>query len=169
MRRMRTSFAFLVLVLILTSCKQQTPAASSNTATAAGSGELTAEQLEKGIGPITEIDLDDDVDEQLARTGGEAFNAKCSACHKLNEKYIGPALADVTTRRRPEYIMNMMLNPTEMVQKHPVAKALLAEHNFTPMADQNLTEAEARAILEYLRAAADTDDDDPENGGHDGP
>lgn len=169
MRRMRTLFAFLVLVLILTSCKQQPPAASSDTATPAASGELTAEQLEKGIGPITEIDLDDDVDEQLARTGGEAFTSKCSACHKLNEKYIGPALADVTTRRRPEYIMNMMLNPTEMVQKHPVAKALLAEHNFTPMADQNLTEAEARAILEYLRAAADTGDDDRENGGHNGP
>ena len=43
--------------------------------------------------------------------------------------------------------MNMILNPTEMLQKHPTAKELLAQYNFTPMADQNLTEAEARAIL----------------------
>jgi mono/diheme cytochrome c family protein len=163
---LRTAVGLLLAVPIITSC-QEKPADTTAQTAVAQNGELTAEQLEKGVGPITRVELTAEIDERLASTGGEVFTAKCSACHKLNEKYIGPALFDVTQRRRPEYIMNMMLNPAEMVQKHPVAKALLAEYNFTPMANQNLTEADARAVLEYLRAAAEkaedeNDDDDPE-------
>lgn len=150
----------LSFVVILASCNQSPPAADS---AAANSGEISAEQLEKGIGPVTQVKLDDDVDDELARTGEQVFQAKCSACHKLNERYIGPALFDVTTRRAPEYIMNMILNPTEMLQKHPTAKELLAQYNFTPMADQNLTEAEARAILEYLRAAGEAAGEETKN------
>jgi hypothetical protein len=46
--------------------------------------------------------------------------------------------------------MNMILNPTEMTQKDPQAKALLAEH-LTQMTNQNVEEKDARALLEYLR------------------
>ncbi len=154
---------FVSTILILGSCKQSPPAQES----AAASDGITAEQLEKGIGPVTQVHLDEDIDDDLARTGEQTFQAKCTACHKLNERYIGPALFDVTTRRAPEYIMNMILNPTEMLQKHPTAKALLAQYNFTPMADQNLTEAEARAILEYFRDAAE--DIEEAAAGHEGP
>jgi mono/diheme cytochrome c family protein len=150
----------LSTVLILVSCKQSPPAQESATTS---SDEISAEQLEKGIGPITQVQLAEDVDDALARTGEQVFQAKCSACHKLNERYIGPPLFDVTSRRAPEYIMNMILNPTEMLQKHPTAKELLAQYNFTPMADQNLTEAEARAILEYLREAGEEAAEETEN------
>lgn len=150
----------LSTVLILVSCKQSPPAQES---ASTNSAEISAEQLEKGIGPITQVQLAEDVDDALARTGEQVFQAKCSACHKLNERYIGPPLFDVTTRRAPEYIMNMILNPTEMLQKHPTAKELLAQYNFTPMADQNLTEAEARAILEYLREAGEEAAEETEN------
>ena len=44
----------------------------------------------------------------------------------------------------------MILNPEEMVAKNPEAKKLLAEY-LAPMANQNLTEKEARLILEYFR------------------
>jgi hypothetical protein len=37
-----------------------------------------------------------------------------------------------------------------MVAENPIAKKLLAEY-VAPMANQNLTEAEARLILEYFR------------------
>ena len=47
--------------------------------------------------------------------------------------------------------MNMILNPVEMTLKDPVARALLIEYNGAPMANQSLTEEEARAILEYFR------------------
>ncbi len=111
---------------------------------------LTAEQLEKGIGPVTEVNLGA-IDEALTAKGLELFTQKCTTCHKLDSRYIGPPLGDITTRRTPEFVMNMMLNPEEMVQKHPVAKELLAEY-IAPMANQSLTMDEARAILEYLRS-----------------
>lgn len=45
----------------------------------------------------------------------------------------------------------MIMNPMEMVQKDPIAKELLMEYNGTPMANQNLTQEETRAVLEYFR------------------
>ena len=45
----------------------------------------------------------------------------------------------------------MILNPDEMVQKNEIAKKLLMEFNGSPMANQNLTEEEARAVVEYFR------------------
>ena len=113
---------------------------------------LTATELEHGIGPVEPFTLTD-IDEALAVAGEEVFTVKCSACHKMAERYVGPALADVTTRRSPAYVMNMILNPEEMIQRHPEAKALLAQF-MTPMANQNLTEEEARAVLEFLRTQA---------------
>ncbi len=46
--------------------------------------------------------------------------------------------------------MNMMLNPGEMIKRHPVVKKLLAEY-LTTMTFQNIDVQDARAILEYLR------------------
>ena len=73
------------------------------------------------------------------------------ACHKPDKKFIGPAPTGIFKRRTPEWIMNMILNPEEMTQKDPLAKALLVEFNGSPMANQNLTEEEARQVLEYFR------------------
>ena len=104
----------------------------------------------KGIGPITSLALGE-VDAALATEGEEIYNQMCTACHKPAEKYIGPAPKGIMERRSPEWIMNMILNPVEMVEKDPIAKALLIEFNGAPMADQNLTEEQARAVLEYFR------------------
>jgi len=104
-----------------------------------------------GIGPITKLDLASTIDQDLAKTGKEVYDLKCTACHKIDEKFIGPPPAGIMERRSPEWIMNMILNPEEMIAKDPVALKLLAEYNFAPMANQSLTEEEARAILEYFR------------------
>lgn len=106
----------------------------------------------KGIGPIKSVNLTDDIDQALAVKGKTTFENLCSACHKLDKKFIGPAMAGVTERRSPEWIMNMILNPEEMIQKDPIAKQLMIESNMAVMANQNLTEEEARAILEYFRS-----------------
>lgn len=112
-------------------------------------GGLTAEQLENGIGPITSVELGA-LDPELAAAGQAAFELKCSACHKMESRYVGPALGDILSRRSPEFVMNMILNPEGMLAEHPEARKLLAEY-MTPMANQNLSEAEARSILEYFR------------------
>jgi mono/diheme cytochrome c family protein len=138
------------LLVLLAACgggeKAATPAAA-----AAGGGELTAFQTEHGVGPITEaVTLPATVDQAMADAGKVVFETKCSACHKMGEKYVGPALGEVIARRSPAYIMNMILNPQEMVERHPVAKQLLAEHmSFMP--NQGLTQDEARQVVEYLR------------------
>jgi cytochrome c len=116
----------------------------------AASGGLSAFELEHGIGPVKEpIELGA-IDAAMAATGKAVFEAKCTACHKLDTLYIGPALGEVTARRSGAFIMNMILNPQEMVERHPVAKQMLAER-MSFMANQGLTREEARAVLEYLR------------------
>jgi mono/diheme cytochrome c family protein len=113
--------------------------------------DLNAPTLDnKGIGPIKSVKIADKIDEAMVAKGKELYKANCTACHKFKKRYIGPALKGVTQRRSPEWIMNMIMNSMEMLEKDPVAKALIAEYN-APMAQQSLKEEEARAIVEYFR------------------
>jgi hypothetical protein len=105
----------------------------------------------KGVGPITSVELPETIDDAMVAAGAETFKTKCTACHKIGKKFIGPAPNGVLKRRSPEWIMNMILNPEGMVKNDPDAKALLIEFNGSPMANQSLTEEEARGILEYFR------------------
>ena len=123
-----------------------TPAAQKRAETIASTDPMT----NKGVGPVKSITLGD-LDEVMAAEGEKLFNEKCTACHKTDARYIGPSPAGITSRRSPEWIMNMILNPQGMLESDPIAKQLLAEANGAPMANQNLTEDEARKILEYFR------------------
>lgn len=105
----------------------------------------------KGVGPVSSVTLAAVVDQAMADAGKEIYEAKCTACHKVDKKFIGPAPTGIMTRRSPEWIMNMILAPEKMVKEDPIAKALLMEFNGAPMANQNLSEEEARNILEYFR------------------
>ena len=67
------------------------------------------------------------------------------------KKLIGPAMSGIYERRSPEWVMNLLLNPTEMLKQDPIAKALLKEYNNVMMLNQNLSQDEARNIAEYLR------------------
>lgn len=104
-----------------------------------------------GVGPVKSLELPETIDQTLAASGQALFKTKCTACHKPTKKFIGPAPVGIFTRRSPAWVMNMILNPDEMVKKDPDAKQLLIENNGSPMANQSLTEAEARSILEYFR------------------
>ena len=105
----------------------------------------------KGIGPITVVDFSAPINQDMVTEGENAFKQKCTACHMPNRKLIGPAMNGIYERRSPEWVMNMLLNPTEMLKQDPIAKALLKEYNNVMMLNQNLEESEARAIAEYLR------------------
>ncbi|NNK61782.1 MAG: cytochrome c, partial [Gemmatimonadetes bacterium] len=117
---------------------------------ASGADGLSAIELEQGIGPVRDLELGA-IDPALVAEGETLFTTKCSACHKIEERYVAPALGDVLARRRPEFVMNMMLNANEMVLEHPTIQELLAEF-YTPMPVQITERAQARAILEYLRS-----------------
>ncbi len=154
------NFARLVTVLIsivLMSCGSNKENTSQETSKpgqqSISDSELSPWETTHGIGPVkTEITLGK-IDNSLAVQGGKIFEMKCMACHKMDERYVGPPIRKITQNRTPEYIMNMILNPDEMVKKHPDVKKLLAEY-MTPMTFQNVTHEEARAILEYLRLIA---------------
>ncbi|HQY20756.1 MAG TPA: cytochrome c [Ignavibacteria bacterium] len=107
---------------------------------------------ELGIGPVKEIKLEPAINENLVATGKQIFDMKCITCHQINSKLVGPPLKDVTKRRKPEWIMNMILNPVQMVQENMIAKTLATSGQYpTPMTFQNVSQDDARAILEYFR------------------
>jgi mono/diheme cytochrome c family protein len=104
----------------------------------------------KGIGPIKNLELAA-IDEEMVKRGEELFKTNCSACHKVDKRFIGPSPKGIMTRRSPEWIMNMILDPQTMVEQDRCAMDLLVEFNGAAMANQNLTEEQARDILEYFR------------------
>jgi mono/diheme cytochrome c family protein len=158
-------FSLFSSLLFAIACSPDTKT-EGNEATSEGSAtsetaappEAAAADQSKGVGPVSNVDLGAGIDQALADQGKGIFESKCAACHKLNERYVGPPLGGVTKRRKPEWIMNMILNPQEMLQKNDTAQALLSTY-MTPMPNQNLTQDEARAMLEYFRLA----DSEPTN------
>ena len=111
----------------------------------------TIDLTNKGVGPIKSLTLPAEIDQAMAAKGADVYKKMCTACHRPDKKFIGPAPKGVMERRTPEWIMNMILDPEGMVKNDPLAKALLIEFNGAPMANQNLTEEDARAVLEYFR------------------
>lgn len=105
----------------------------------------------KGVGVITSLEFPEEIDQAMAAKGKEVYDQLCLACHRIGKKFIGPAPNGILERRTPEWVMNMILDPEKMVKEDPLAKDLLIEFNGSPMANQGLTEEEARAVLEYFR------------------
>jgi len=104
----------------------------------------------KGVGRFTSVEIGP-IDKGVAEKGEAIFVSKCAACHKTSEeKVVGPGLKNITQRREPEWIMNMITNPEEMTKSDPVAKALFEKH-LIQMTFQNVSDEESRAILEFLR------------------
>jgi cytochrome c551/c552 len=153
------SAASLAAIVVSAGCgtsanERPTNASAASAASASASPDgLTPFQVEHGIGPVTEPVVLKDVDRAMAQAGHELFEHKCAACHKMADRYVGPALGDVTKRRSPAFVMNMVLNPQVMTTKHPVSRKLLGEF-YTQMPNLNLSPTEARQLLEYLRTQA---------------
>jgi len=138
--------------------KESTSESEGTTKTESGVNEIgaTGDAIDlsqpsdsKGVGPVTNYEVKP-FNADLAAKGEMLFTSKCAVCHRLDSKMIGPPLEGVTKRRTPEWIMNMALNPLEMQQKDPIAKALLDEYK-TPMTDLGLSQEDAEAIFEYFR------------------
>ncbi|MBL4587034.1 MAG: c-type cytochrome [Flavobacteriales bacterium] len=147
---MKNTILAITVAALFVGCGGDKPATESGSTEKPKSMVAAKPAKDVGVGPIKELKLPETIDEALAATGKEIFENKCSACHKINKRFVGPALAGITARREPEWIMNMILNPEGMVAENEAAKALLVEY-LSPMANQNLTEEEARSVLEYFR------------------
>ena len=137
---MKKSIGILLMAIFaIYSCSSDSGSSSDNTQVERETVEATpAEETTAEVDPMQD-------------KGIETFKSLCSACHKIEKLFVGPALLGVTERRTPEWIMNMIMNPEEMVEKNKIAKDLLAEY-LSPMANQNVSEEDARKILEYFRS-----------------
>lgn len=139
-----------VLALLIGGCGgQNSDSNNANETKAESESELTDFEMENGIGPVNEEITIDEIDPELAKEGMRVFDMKCGACHKLDERYVGPPLGGIMNARTPAYVMNMILNPEEMLEKHPVAKSVGSQYP-TRMTNQQLTREKARAVVEYL-------------------
>jgi hypothetical protein len=94
---------------------------------------LTDFELKHGIGPIKKELKLGPIDKARALEGEKIFESKCATCHKLDEKYTGPAQRNVLQRVSPEFFMNMVLNPDENTEKHPHAQEMLIKYNMQKM------------------------------------
>jgi len=104
-----------------------------------------------GIGPVKDVKLGP-INKSLVKEGQNIFNSKCFACHKLNTRLVGPALVPIVKKTNPVYLMNYLLNTTEMQKKEPQLKKLIKKFNGVVMPDQYINKKQARAVLEYLRS-----------------
>ena len=106
----------------------------------------------QGIGPIKDFTFNADINQELVQKGEAIFKAKCTACHMTTKKLIGPAIKGTYDRRNPTWVMNLLLNPDQMLNEDPDAKALLDAFNNVRMLDQKISEEQAIALSEYMRS-----------------
>ena len=119
-----------------------TPAAVEKApeASAPVAGLITADQVK--LGPI---------DQGMVAKGKEIYDVKCQACHSLGtNRVVGPGWKGVAEQRKPEWIMNMIVHTDAMLESDEQAQAML-EECLVRMPNQNLSEDDARNVLEFMR------------------
>ena len=116
--------------------------------------ELTKNQPETRGPEIKESDVQitHPLNQEWVTSGKAIYELKCQSCHKLTEeKLVGPGWKDVTKRRAPVWILNMITNTDMMLDKDPEAQKLL-ELCMVRMPNQNLMFDDARRVLEFQRS-----------------
>lgn len=139
---MRTQIKILIplFFIYLMACGQKTT-----------QDEVIVASADEPIGAVKYVLLEDPLEADLIVEGKTIYEQKCSACHYLNdEKLVAPGWADITNRREPTWIMNMILNVNIMLEVDSIACELL-EENETRMPEQHLSVDQARSVLEFMR------------------
>lgn len=146
--KMTTLWSISILAILMTACGGGETQSTGSTEKSKAPAPVADP---RGMGEIKQVDLDPEVDSELAAEGKAIVDMKCTACHQLNDKrLVGPGFQGVTNRRRPEWIMNMITNVDVMLDQDPEAQKLL-EECLTRMPNQNISLDDARGILEFLR------------------
>jgi len=143
------------LALLLAACGSDAPSTSADPGATAPESPATA-TAPKPAGFYTAEMIDPplaaEIDQGMIDEAMGIFNAKCKACHGLTEeKVVGPGWKGVYKEGKGPWIMNMMLHTQWMVENDPEAQALVEETK-TIMPDQELTEEQARSMLELIRS-----------------
>lgn len=92
-----------------------------------------------------------DIDQGMVEKGQATYDVKCQACHSTGpNRVVGPGWKGILDRRKPEWIMNMMLNIDVMLETDEEAQKGL-EECLVRMPNQGLSKDDGRNVLEYMR------------------
>lgn len=90
------------------------------------------------------------LDPALASWGEQLFKDKaCVTCHAVGERKQGPDLAGVADRRTERWLKRQIMDPEWMLKHDPIARGLMAEYALQ-MANQQVKDAEANALIQFL-------------------
>ena len=149
--------ASFALAALITACGGNNDKETSKSTSAEQPQSMVADppsyDPNRGEGKFNEenINITENLNAEWAAAGERNAQVKCFSCHKTTtEKLVGPGWSGVTKRRSPAWIMNFITNPDPMIDKDPEAQAML-ELCLVRMPNQNLSDAEARNILEFMR------------------
>jgi cytochrome c551/c552 len=91
------------------------------------------------------------VDAALAAQGEKLFQTKgCMVCHGFGKKVTCPDLVGVSMRRTATWMEHQILHPDVMVKEDPISRELRKGFPLE-MTNLKLTQAEARAVIEFLK------------------
>src|SRR6188768_337553 len=150
---MKKLLPLMIMLTIFASCSKDKPT-TATTDDALGYEAPEAEkkvETGRGLGEVKEVTLKSPLENDRVGRGLAIYEMKCQACHKLDaQRVVGPGWKDVTKRRKPEWIMNMITNVDVMLDKDPEAQKLF-ELCLVRMPNQNISIGDARDVLEFMR------------------
>ncbi len=87
--------------------------------------------------------------------GKTLFQQRCAACHKLEQKLIGPALAGIGQRREKEWFAKFVANSQALIQSGDKAAVEVYEaYNKQVMPpNPDLSKEDIEALWEYLNSS----------------
>lgn len=149
---MKNAILFFSLLALIFACGGPSNDGNADKAKKPAKKEAAKKDTKKGIGEYTNVELNTPLNASMVKSGEAVYDMKCSACHKKSaQRVVGPGFEGVTTRRTPEWIMNMVTNVEIMLEEDPAAQEMLKEC-LVRMPNQNLTAQDARDVLEWMYA-----------------
>ncbi len=143
--------AGVIVIFWVLGCSPEKPKFEENQTKASSNAVKEVVDPSKGIGPVKHVTLNTPLDQERVKRGKDIYEMKCEACHRLDDqRVVGPGWKDITKKRKPEWIMNMITNVDVMLDNDPEAQKLL-ELCLTRMPNQNVSIGDARDILEFMR------------------
>jgi len=105
----------------------------------------------KGIGIVRNVALTNPLELDKVERGRAIYLAECRSCHTLDDQLtVGPGWKDITQRRKPEWIMNLITNVDVMLDNDEAALKLM-EACGTRMRVETMSVSDARDVLEFMR------------------
>ena len=147
---MKNLIAIFALIVFVVACGGDTKETANDAPPPKSMVEDEPAADPKGIGEVKNVELNDPLNAEWVAAGKGVYELKCAACHKLtDQRVVGPGWKGITSKRTPEWIMNMTLNVDVMLEEDPTARELLKEC-LVRMPNQNLSMEDARAVLEFM-------------------